>query len=107
MATAKPTRTVFVCQECGQESARWLGRCPDCQTWNSFVEKAAAAAPRSAPASAAVEMCDLAAEELLRLTVDLPEFERVLGGGIVPGSLILVGGDPGIGKSTLLLQVAA
>jgi DNA repair protein RadA/Sms len=105
----KPARTVFVCQECGQESARWLGRCPDCQTWNSFVERAVAPAPLSAraPAAAPVEMSGLAAEGLIRLTVDLPEFERVLGGGIVPGSLILVGGDPGIGKSTLLLQVAA
>jgi DNA repair protein RadA/Sms len=106
---AKPARTVFVCQECGQESARWLGRCPDCQTWNSFVERAVTPSPLGgrAPAAAPVEMSGLAAEELLRLTVDLPEFERVLGGGIVPGSLILVGGDPGIGKSTLLLQVAA
>ena len=104
----KPARTVFVCQECGQESARWLGRCPDCQTWNSFVERAVAGAPFGGRATAAapVEMCDLAGEELLRLAVGLPEFERVLGGGIVPGSLILVGGDPGIGKSTLLLQVA-
>jgi DNA repair protein RadA/Sms len=107
MPPPKPTRTVFVCQECGQESARWLGRCPDCQTWNSFVERAVTAAPRAAMAAAPVEMCDLAGEELPRLGVDLPEFERVLGGGIVPGSLILVGGDPGIGKSTLLLQVAA
>jgi DNA repair protein RadA/Sms len=106
-ATAKPARTVFVCQECGQESARWLGRCPDCQTWNSFVERAVAAAPRVATAAAPVEMCELAGEELPRLAIDLPEFERVLGGGIVPGSLILVGGDPGIGKSTLLFQVAA
>jgi DNA repair protein RadA/Sms len=107
MPPPKPTRTVFVCQECGQESARWLGRCPDCQTWNSFVERAVAAAPRAATAAASVEMCDLAGEEMPRLALDLPEFERVLGGGIVPGSLILVGGDPGIGKSTLLLQVAA
>jgi DNA repair protein RadA/Sms len=105
---AKPARTVFVCQECGQESARWLGRCPDCQSWNTFVERAVAAAPRAvAVAAAPVEMCDLGDEQALRLDVGLPEFERVLGGGIVSGSLILVGGDPGIGKSTLLLQVAA
>jgi DNA repair protein RadA/Sms len=105
---AKAARTIFVCQECGQESARWLGRCPDCQSWNTFVERAVATAPRAVAAAAvSVQMSDLAAEELLRLTVHLPEFERVLGGGIVPGSLILVGGDPGIGKSTLLLQVAA
>ncbi len=107
MPPSRPARTVFVCQECGQESARWLGRCPECQTWNSFVERALAVGPRAAAAASPVEMCDLAGEELPRLSVDLPEFERVLGGGIVPGSLILVGGDPGIGKSTLLLQVAA
>jgi DNA repair protein RadA/Sms len=101
----KRLRTVFVCQECGQESAKWLGRCPDCQTWNSFVEKAERRESVGA-VTAPVEMCQLADEELARLVVDLPELNRVLGGGIVPGSLILVGGDPGIGKSTLMLQAA-
>jgi DNA repair protein RadA/Sms len=99
-------RTVFVCQECGQESPKWLGRCPDCQTWNSFVERVERQGAGVAPVAAPVEMCDLADEELARLVIDLPEFNRVLGGGIVPGSLVLVGGDPGIGKSTLMLQVA-
>jgi len=104
----KGPRTIFICQECGQESPRWLGRCPDCLTWNSFVERVAGrGAGVTAATAAPVEMSELAGEELPRLAVDLPEFNRVLGGGIVPGSLVLVGGDPGIGKSTLLLQVAA
>ncbi|MDP2959537.1 MAG: DNA repair protein RadA [Longimicrobiales bacterium] len=104
----KGPRTIFICQECAQESPRWLGRCPDCLTWNSFVERVAGRrAGVTAATAAPVEMSELAAEDLPRLAVDLPEFNRVLGGGIVPGSLVLVGGDPGIGKSTLLLQVAA
>jgi len=106
MTGARKSRTVFICQECGQESLKWMGRCPDCQTWNSFVERVERQGAGVAPVAAPVEMCDLADEELARLVIDLPEFNRVLGGGIVPGSLILVGGDPGIGKSTLMLQAA-
>jgi len=106
MTDARKSRTVFICQECGQESLKWMGRCPDCQTWNSFVERVERQGAGVAPVAAPVEMCDLADEELARLVIDLPEFNRVLGGGIVPGSLILVGGDPGIGKSTLMLQAA-
>lgn len=106
MTNVRRRRTVFVCQECGQESPKWLGRCPDCQTWNSFVERVERQGAGVAPVAAPVEMCDLADEELARLVIDLPEFNRVLGGGIVPGSLVLVGGDPGIGKSTLMLQAA-
>lgn len=106
MTDARRARTVFVCQECGQESPKWLGRCPDCQTWNSFVERVERQGSGVAAVVAPVEMCELADEELARLVIDLPEFNRVLGGGIVPGSLILVGGDPGIGKSTLMLQAA-
>ena len=106
MTDARKSRTVFICQECGRESLKWLGRCPDCQTWNSFVERVERQGAGVAPVAAPVEMCELADEELARLVIDLPEFNRVLGGGIVPGSLILVGGDPGIGKSTLMLQAA-
>jgi DNA repair protein RadA/Sms len=107
MTNVRKARTVFVCQECGQESPKWLGRCPDCQSWNSFVERVERHGPGPAAAAASpVEMCELADEELVRLVIDLPEFDRVLAGGIVPGSLILVGGDPGIGKSTLMLQAA-
>jgi DNA repair protein RadA/Sms len=109
-ATAKQ-RTLFACTECGHESPKWLGRCPGCASWNTFVEHSPA--PRSpglarySPASAAVELATLTDEEQSRLPTGVSEFDRVLGGGIVPGSLVLLGGDPGIGKSTLLLQVAA
>ena len=106
MTDVRKSRTVFICQECGQESPKWLGRCPDCETWNSFVERVERQGAGVAPVAAPVEICELADEELARLVIDLPEFNRVLGGGIVPGSLILVGGDPGIGKSTLMLQAA-
>ncbi|MDP2946179.1 MAG: ATPase domain-containing protein, partial [bacterium] len=104
------TRTVFVCQECGRESARWLGRCPQCQQWNSFVETQArpaapdAVVPRGEPPQ---ELSRVATGAYPRLSLPLVEFDRVLGGGIVPGSSVLIGGEPGIGKSTLLLQVAA
>lgn len=104
-------RTIFVCQECGRESLKWLGRCPGCQQWNSFVEKTVSAAATSlrsvAPASTAQELSRITVEAGQRFSVPLAEMNRVLGGGVVPGSLILIGGDPGIGKSTLLLQVAA
>ncbi len=106
MTNVRKSRTVFICQECGHESPKWLGRCPECQTWNSFMEGVERQGAGVAPVAAPVEICELADEELARLVIDLPEFNRVLGGGIVPGSLILVGGDPGIGKSTLMLQAA-
>ncbi|MBI2305594.1 MAG: DNA repair protein RadA [Chloroflexi bacterium] len=98
----------FFCRECGWESPKWLGRCPGCQSWNSLVEKDTS---KSTPAwvmeSHPQEMKDITSEAMPRLITPFAEFNRVLGGGIVPGSLILVGGDPGVGKSTLLLQVAA
>ncbi len=104
--------TVFYCQECGHESAKWLGQCPGCRAWNSFVEEPVKAVPKGRRATLglreeakplAISQIDL--KEELRLTTDIAELDRVLGGGIVAGSLTLVGGDPGIGKSTLLLQV--
>jgi len=107
-----PLRTVFVCQQCGKESLRWFGRCPDCQEWNSFAEK-----PQDPPhklqshgsisGGEVTELSEVTTEDKARLLTPLDEFNRVLGGGIVPGSLVLVSGDPGIGKSTLLLQVSA
>src|SRR5919197_5725853 len=112
-------KVVFVCQECGSESPKWLGRCPECGAWNSFVESVRAVAPAAARASfggnrgrgdaVAVpeRLTDVSLTEVARLPTGQAEFDRVLGGGIVPGSLVLIGGDPGIGKSTLLLQVAA
>jgi DNA repair protein RadA/Sms len=113
----KSAKTVFVCQECGSQAAKWLGRCGDCGAWNSFVEErsqengaAPAAGHRYALAGAAGSArlyADIEIEQHARLTTGIDEFDRVLGGGIVPGSLVLLGGEPGIGKSTLLLQAAA
>src|SRR5690349_1752430 len=111
------SKTVFVCQECGAQSPKWLGRCADCGAWNSFVEErpvesggAASASHRYALAGAAGAAriyADIELEAHARLPTGIGEFDRVLGGGIVPGSLVLLGGEPGIGKSTLLLQAAA
>jgi len=104
-------RTVFVCQQCGKESLKWLGRCPDCQQWNSFVETvvtAPVALSRSlSPVSPPEELSQITIEATDRFPLPLIEFNRVLGGGLVSGSLVLISGDPGIGKSTLLLQVSA
>jgi len=105
-------RTVFVCQQCGRESPKWLGRCPGCEGWNTFVETVVAAptsraAPSRLPSTAPQELSQVTIEGTPRLTLSSAEFNRVLGGGIVPGSLVLIGGDPGIGKSTLMLQVSA
>ncbi len=106
------SRVVFVCKECGKESLRWMGQCPACSAWNSFAEQTikplsnnqkSAAAPLSVPQE--LSMIEASREE--RWTVDIAELSRVLGGGLVPGSLVLIGGEPGIGKSTLLLQMAA
>lgn len=106
------TRTVFVCQECGKNSPREMGRCPACGAWNSFVEEIVApagtasngqrtAGSRSEPR----RLSEIEGDMWQRIPLPIEEFSRVLGGGIVPGSLILIGGDPGIGKSTLLLSV--
>lgn len=108
----KKTGTVFFCQECGYESGKWLGQCPGCRAWNSFVEepvkvtakgKRVTMGVREETKPLSISQIDLKEED--RLTTDIAELDRVLGGGIVAGSLTLVGGDPGIGKSTLLLQV--
>jgi DNA repair protein RadA/Sms len=104
-------RTVFVCQQCGREELKWLGRCPSCNEWNSFYEQKIAAPARSSrpstPASQLRELSQVDTETADRFPLPMSEFNRVLGGGIVPGSLVLIGGDPGIGKSTLLLQVSS
>jgi DNA repair protein RadA/Sms len=105
------TRTVYVCQQCGKESLKWLGRCPDCQQWNSFVETVVATAVTSprlpSQFSPPRELSQVVIEATDRLPLPLAEFNRVLGGGLVAGSLVLISGDPGIGKSTLLLQASA
>ena len=107
---AKGKATIFFCQDCGYESSKWMGQCPGCGGWNTFVEevidKSAPAKVRKEAAKAeVVKIADIKTGREERLTTGLKELDRVLGGGIVKGSLVLVGGDPGIGKSTLLLQV--
>jgi DNA repair protein RadA/Sms len=100
----KPPKVVFVCQECGAQAPKWMGRCSECGAWNSLVEERAAE-PGNAGAAKLYAEVDIA--QGVRLSTGIGEFDRVLGGGVVPGSLILLGGEPGIGKSTLLLQAAA
>ncbi len=102
-------KNVFVCQNCGNESPKWLGRCPDCNEWNTYVETLVSRAPKASALTSATqvqELSQLPTNSVPRLSLPLTEFNRVLGGGIVPGSMVLIGGDPGIGKSTLLLEVA-
>ena len=105
-------RTQFVCQQCGSTSPKWMGRCPDCGEWNTMVETIVESRERSplsyaVPRSKPQRLSEVTTDGLQRVPLPMPEFSRVLGGGIVPGSLVLIGGDPGIGKSTLLLQVSA
>ena len=109
---AKAKTNVFFCQECGYESAKWMGQCPGCRAWNSFVEEPVVKASSgkasmraSGNAAKPVTLEEIETSETERISSGMAELDRVLGGGIVPGSLVLVGGDPGIGKSTILLQV--
>ena len=108
---AKGKKIVFYCQNCGYESSKWMGQCPGCREWNSFVEETVSpqksgslyASRKEKQTPVSLSGIDMDKEE--RMLTHIGELDRVLGGGIVPGSLVLVGGDPGIGKSTLLLQV--
>ena len=110
-------KVVFVCQECGAQSPKWMGRCAECSAWNSLVEERAGEPAAAAPtanryaqfgASGSARLyADVDIADSVRLSTGIDEFDRVLGGGVVPGSLVLLGGEPGIGKSTLLLQAAA
>lgn len=101
------------CQNCGFETPKWLGRCPDCGEWNTFVEEAFSESKTNRHLAVSAEdfltmpLSELSMPETIRQTSGIAEFDRVLGGGFVPGGLVLIGGEPGIGKSTLLLQVAA
>lgn len=104
-------KTKYVCTECGCESPKWMGKCPECNQWNTFIEEVDAKISSSSSASLLnvakpQKMKDISMEEEMRISTGLCELDRVLGGGIVKGSLVLVGGDPGIGKSTLLLQLS-
>lgn len=103
-------KSVYFCQACGYESSKWMGQCPGCKQWNTFVEevverKISAAAGRQVKDAKPVKLSAIEMKKEERFPSGLPELDRVLGGGIVPASIVLVGGDPGIGKSTLLLQV--
>ncbi|MDQ7849828.1 MAG: DNA repair protein RadA [Armatimonadota bacterium] len=105
-----PVRVRYTCQTCGYTSPKWLGRCPDCGEWNSLVEEAppeGGGRPRPVAAAEVLDVAQIPAEAEPRASTGLAEFDRVLGGGIVPGSLVLIGGEPGAGKSTLVSQVAA
>ena len=112
----KPPKSIFACQTCGAQAQKWLGRCPDCGAWNSMAEEQLRPAVDetveqryglATGASSARLLADIDLAETPRLPSGFDEFDRVLGGGIVPGSVVLLGGEPGIGKSTLLLQAAA
>jgi DNA repair protein RadA/Sms len=105
--------TLFVCQNCGHQTGKWLGKCPECGEWNSLVEEKAQPTRRTGARNgfklrdvSAVPFTEIEPQDDVRIPSGVTEFDRVLGGGIVPGTLVLIGGDPGIGKSTLLLQVA-
>lgn len=108
-------KTRYVCSNCGSVSSRWLGRCPQCGEWNTMVEetlqpeapKASQSLARQGLATKPASLSDIAMEQMGRIATGIGELDRVLGGGIVPGALILLSGDPGIGKSTLVLQLAA
>jgi DNA repair protein RadA/Sms len=113
---AKAPTTIYVCQSCGNQSRKWLGKCPDCGSWNSFVEERARVAAKKEGAAMRggfqmrevkpVAYSEIESQDDARVSSGIAEFDRVLGGGVVPGSLVLIGGDPGIGKSTLLAQAA-
>jgi len=109
----KKTETIFVCQSCGHQSRKWLGKCPECGEWNSLVEERERFTRKGGVRNgfklrevAAVAYSEIESQDETRVSSGVTEFDRVLGGGIVPGTLVLIGGDPGIGKSTLMLQVA-
>lgn len=107
---AKSRTSIFFCQNCGYESAKWMGQCPGCREWNTFVEEPVlpsqgAVKKNTASGAKTARLSEIVIKEEERMTTKIRELDRVLGGGIVQGSLVLVGGDPGIGKSTLLLQM--
>ena len=104
-------KTVFVCSECGNESSKWLGKCPACNSWNSFYEQKIVESKNSSLKSKDItrnipqKLNSYEAKETIRTSTSFEELDRVLGGGLVKGSLVLLGGEPGIGKSTLILQI--
>jgi DNA repair protein RadA/Sms len=109
---ASKIKTIYRCQQCGYSSPKWMGRCPDCNNWNTFVEEKESIAPARQVrqltdfSSGVFALDKVSVEEFSRINTGISEFDRMLGGGLVPGSLLLLGGPPGIGKSTLMLQVS-
>src|ERR1043166_3228100 len=110
---SKASGTIFICQNCGYQSRKWLGKCPECGEWNSLVEERVVTTKKGSGGGGfrlrearAIAYNEIESQDDARVTSGVTEFDRVLGGGIVPGTLVLLGGNPGIGKSTLLLQVA-
>ena len=105
------TKIKYICSNCGYETLRWIGKCPECESWNSFTEEVVETSSRKSNISKSnfsySKIVDVAANEDDRIKTGITEFDRVLGGGIMPGSVILLGGDPGIGKSTIAMQAAA
>lgn len=105
------SKTIFVCNECGNESTKWLGKCPACNSWNSFFEqkiienKNSSLKPKELKNNSPQKLNSYEAKEKSRMSTGFSELDRVLGGGLVKGSLVLLGGEPGIGKSTLILQI--
>ena len=108
-------KKAFFCTNCGNESTKWIGRCPGCNEWNTYVEEIISKENSNPNQSTfkdfsvktkPVKLTEVKQNDISRFYSDDPEFNRVLGGGIVPGSIVLIGGEPGIGKSTLLLQIA-
>jgi DNA repair protein RadA/Sms len=104
-------KSSYVCQQCGFQSGKWHGRCPSCDAWDSLVEEAplgiGARPARTRAGSAPIPYPEISASDVVRTSTGIPEFDRVLGGGLVPGGVVLLGGEPGVGKSTLLLQAAS
>jgi DNA repair protein RadA/Sms len=109
----KKPETIFACQNCGHQSRKWLGKCPECGEWNSLVEERERSTKKGTTRNGfklrdvtAIAYSEIESQDETRISSGVTEFDRVLGGGLVPGTLVLIGGDPGIGKSTLMLQVA-
>src|SRR5881409_728535 len=102
-------KTQYACQQCGHTSPKWIGRCPSCQAWNTFMEERITALAEGPPSwdSSPVPFNEITGIESPRVSTGIGEFDRVLGGGVVAGALVLLGGDPGVGKSTLMLSVAS